>query len=206
MSRIPLRDTEPTLQQAHAQAQVDRAAFIAARTVRDTNKTSWETMLCNPNLSEPAIDAARQTLQQATTNLDNAQHAYDQSLEDYGNAQDRLDARQDYLQTQKDKRDPLKQAESFPKACDIDLPTLMSCLSEEWNAICSDVESGQQFWRFDPPAACPANDAITRTTIHRQRSKNNINLCRWALCPKAFAAVCTSLDDAGHGISRHTQP
>ena len=206
MSRIPLRDTEPTLQQAHAQVQVDRAAVIAARNVRDTNKTSWETMSCNPNLSEPAINAARQTLQQATTNLDNAQHACNQSLEDCGNAQDRLGARQDYLQTQKDKRDPLKQVESFPKACNIDLPALMSHLSEEWNAICSDVESGQQFWRFDPPAAYPANDALTRTTVHRQRSKNNINLRRWALCPEAFAAVCTSLDDAGCSVSRHTQP
>ena len=206
MSRIALRDTEPTLQQAQAQLQVDRAACIAARNTRDRDKAAWEKLLSDPTASEPVIDAAHLTYQQSNAAFDQARLTYHQSLDAHGDAQDRRDARQDYLQTQKDKRDPLKQVESFPQACNVDLPTLMAYLADEWNDVCSDVESGQQYWRFTPSAAYPATDALTRTRINRLRNRQIIILRRWLACQEAFAAVYTSLDDAGYGISRHVSP
>ena len=147
MSRIALRDTEPTLQQANAQLQIDQASHVAARNACNANKISWQNALCNPDAAEAAINAARQTHQQSAADRHNAKQVYDQSSVAYGDAQDTREARQDYLQALKDKRDPLKQVESFPKACNIDLPTLMAHLIEEWNNVCKDVESGQHYER-----------------------------------------------------------
>ena len=205
MSRVPLRTTGPALQQAQLQLNIDRNAFQAARNTRNADKATWERLLRNPHANRAPIVAAQQTYRQSTANFDNARQAHSQSVDAVGDVQDQMDLRYDYLQSLKDKRDPVKQVENFPTACGSDLPTVMTYLLDEWNDICSAVDIGEQHWEFARPAACPANDVNIRRLINREKTRLHINLRRWSLCNEAFAIVCTTLEDAGYGISRHTR-
>ena len=91
MSRVPLRDSTPTLQQAQLQLNTDRTAFLAARTTRDTAKDTWETLLGDPTALQPTITAAQQTYRQANQVFDAARLTYSQSIDACGTAQDRVD-------------------------------------------------------------------------------------------------------------------
>ena len=205
MSRIPLRSTKPVLRQAQIQLNIDRAAFLAARTTRNTDKDAWEQLLRDPTASQATIVTAQLAYRQSSNNFENARQACTQSIDAVGDVQDRRDLRQDYLQTLKDKRDPLKQVETFPAACGMDLPTVMSYMIVEWNGICSAVAIGEQYWEFARPAAYPAADVNARRTINQEKLRLHINLRRWILSNEAFAAVFLALEDAGYGISRHTR-
>ena len=95
MSRVPLRITDPVLQQAQAQLNVDRAAYHAARTTWSIDKNNWERLLCDPNAAHAAINAAQQAYRQSTVNYDNARLAYSQSVDALGTVQDQRDLRND---------------------------------------------------------------------------------------------------------------
>ena len=205
MSRAPLRDSVPNLQQAQAQLNVNRAAFIAARTTRNTDRNAWYSRLSDSTASQAAIVAAQQAYRQSEQAFDNARQAHIQSVDAVGAVQDGIDLRQDYLQRFKDQRDPSKQVTTFPAACGLDLPTVMSYQLDEWNDVCAEVRIGEQYWEFTRPAACPAVDADTRALINRHKLRLRINLRRWIINNEAFAAVCTSLEEAGYGINRLTR-
>ena len=203
MSRIPLKATVPLVDEARDANTANRQTFIQLAMAYDDALDARNAMLISPDATLIDIQQANDALTQARDSRDQARSAYDETRITYQEQRAAVEARQTYLDSLKQQRDPVHQLQTFPDKCNTDLTTLLAYDIQSFNATLANVPTGDRHWQLTAPATIATNDDTLRQTILVIKDKYKISYHRWIRNEEAYGHIFDTLTEAQFAVNRH---
>ena len=162
MSRTPLKQSFPAARAARKDLREAETLLFKHSDEASTAHTILQSLLTSPSATKDQVVQAKSDLKDAEDASD-AQGMVVNNLQDaYNQAKTTLETRREYLQNAANARNPLKQLDSFPAACNVSLGTVIAYKLEEFNDMLADVPAGKRYSQFIPPADIDVKDDALR--------------------------------------------
>ena len=202
MSRTPLKQSLPAARAAKKDLRDAETLLLKRNDDASTAHAILQSLLTSPTATKDQVVQAESDLKDAEDARD-AQGTVVGDLQDtYDQAKITLETRREYLQNAADARNPLKQLDSFPAACNVSIGTIIAYKLDEFNDMLADVPAGKRYSQFIPPADIDVNDDAIRRRINNKKDQLGVSFRKWMKYENLLATLYGRLRAEGYTIDR----
>ena len=162
MSRTPLKQSFPAARAARKDLREAETLLLKRSDEASTAHAILQSLLTSPSATKDQVVQAESNLKEAKDARDAQGTVVDNLQDAYNQAKTTLETRREYLQNAANARNPLKQLDSFPAACNVSLGTVIAYKLEEFNDMLADVPAGKRYSQFIPPVDIDVKDDALR--------------------------------------------